>query len=95
MERKREYLKKMFVMGLIRSYFVNTKAKNANLKTEVTRKQSTPNFQKNEHFYPLIRTRACAYQGVRNAAFRKIWRALFSYYHGFEIRLFALLPTIY
>ena len=31
--------------------------------------------------YPLIRTRACVYQGVRNV-------------RGFEIRLFALLPTI-
>ena len=28
-----------------------------------------PNFQKNERFYPLIRTRTCAYQGVKNLRF--------------------------
>ena len=41
----------------------------ANLRTGVSRKQSTPNFPKNEHFLPLIRTRTCAYQGVRNVSF--------------------------
>ena len=32
-------------------------------------------------------------RGVRNALFRKIWRALFSCKTRFEIRPFALLPT--
>ena len=32
--------------------FVNYKAKRRNLKTEVTRKQSTPNFPKSEHSLP-------------------------------------------
>ena len=41
----------------------------------------------------LMRTRACDYQGVKNVRFRKIWRALFSYNTGFDIRTFALLPT--
>ena len=35
--------------------------KKANLKTEVTRKQSIPNFLKNEHLLPLIRTHMFAY----------------------------------
>ena len=37
---------------------------------------------------------ACAYQGVKNVSFSKIWRALFSWYLRLEIRPFALLPTI-
>ena len=32
--------------------FVSNKAKRANLKTGVSRKQSTPNFPKNEYFLP-------------------------------------------
>ena len=34
------------------------------------------------------------YQEVRNVSFREILRALFSCKHRFEIRPFALLPTI-
>ena len=41
---------------------------------------------------PLIRTRTCTYQGVRNVCFRKIWGALFSYYFRLEICAFTLLP---
>ena len=47
-------------------------------------------FQKKKIFYPLIRKRACAYQGARNVGFRKFWRALFSYHTRFEICPFAL-----
>ena len=46
-------------------------------------------------YYSLIRISTCAYQGVRNVLSRKIWRALFSWKTRFEIRPFALLPTIY
>ena len=35
-----------------------------------------------------------SFQGLRNVRFRKIWCALHSCYLQFEIRLFALLPTI-
>ena len=31
--------------------------------------ERTQNFPKNQHFYPLIRTCTCAYQGVRNVSF--------------------------
>ena len=58
----------------------------------VSRKQSTP---KTNISYSLIRTRTCAYHGVRNVPFQKIWRALFSWNTHFEIRPFALLPTIW
>ena len=58
----------------------------------VSRKQSMP---KTNFSYSLIRTRTCAYQGVRNVPFRKIWRALFSWNTHFEIRPFALLSTIW
>ena len=42
--------------------------KRTNLKTVVSRKQSTPNFPKNEHFLPPD-THTCAYQWVRNVHF--------------------------
>ena len=40
-----------------------------NLDTVISRKQNTPNFPKNEHFLPLIRTRICAYQRIINVRF--------------------------
>ena len=43
--------------------------KKMNLKTGVSRKQSTPNFPKNKHLVTLIRTRRRAYQGVRITCF--------------------------
>ena len=46
-----------------------------NLKTEVTRKQSTPNFSKNEHFLPPY-THTCAYKEVRNVRFSKSFSVL-------------------
>ena len=38
-----------------------------NLGTGVTRKQSTPNFPKNDE--PLVRMHSCTCQGVRNVRF--------------------------
>ena len=75
--------------------FSLTWVKRANLKTYVTRKQSTPNFLEKTISYPMIRKRICAYQGVKMFAFRKIWIAFFSRYLRFAIRSFALLPTSY
>ena len=40
-----------------------------NLNTVISRKQNTPDFPKNEHLLPLIRTRTYAYQGIRNVRF--------------------------
>ena len=45
------------------------KDKRANLKTGVLRKQRAPNFRKTSISYSLIRTRTCAYQGVRDVRF--------------------------
>ena len=50
----------------------------ANLKIEVIRKQSTPNFPKKANIIFV---------------FRKIWRALLSCYLRFEVHPFAWLPT--
>ena len=47
------------------------------------------------HTYIKPRTRACAYQWVRNIRFSENWRALFSRNTHFEIRSFAWLPTLY
>ena len=53
--------------------------KRANLKTGVTRKQSTSNFAKKRTFLPpMIHVRKFAYQVVRNVRFPEIWRALLS-----------------
>ena len=59
---------------------------------EVTRKQSTPNFPKNEHFLSPD-THTCVLEGKKCSFFWEIWRTLFSCYLRFEIRLFALMPT--
>ena len=63
--------------------FVGNKAnlKRANLKTEVTRKQSTPNFPKNKHFLPPD-----TYTVLRFA--------LLSYYRRIEVILMSSL-TLY
>ena len=62
---------------------------------EVTRKQSTLTFPKTEYFLPPdTSTCACAYQGVRNICFSENLASFVSRYLHFEIRPFALLPTI-
>ena len=63
-------------------HITSVQGKRVNLKTGVSRKQSTPNFPKNEHLVPpdthTMQITKLRYQGVRNVLFRKIWRALFS-----------------
>ena len=62
---------------------------------EVIGKQSSPNFPENEHFLlPNTHTYVCLSGAKKISFFQKIWRALFSCYLHFEIRLFAVLPTI-
>ena len=61
-------------------------------KMKVTRKESTPNFPKNEHFLsPDTHTYVCVSGSKKCLFFRK----LFSCYLCFENRLFVLLTTIY
>ena len=63
---------------------------------KLTRKQTTPNFPKNEHFFSTdTHMRLCVSGGKKCSLFRKIWRGLFSCYLRFEIRLFDLLMTNY
>ena len=57
---------------------ISENQKQANLKTGVARKQSTPKFPKNDYFL-------CSFFG-------KFWRALFSCNTRLEIRPFVLLP---
>ena len=70
----------------------SSRRRRMNNQTEVTRKQSTPNFPKNEHFLPPIRTRMCTCQGVRKLLSYKIWLVLFFGNHLFVIHPFALSP---
>ena len=73
----------------------------ANLKTGVSRKQSTPKFEENEHLLsPDMHARVRFRWGGEGGGeqemfvFWKIWHALFSLNTHFEIRPFALVPTI-
>ena len=50
--------------------------------------------EKQTFLNPLTRTRTYAYRRVKNARFSETWRALFSCFLHFEIRTFALSPTI-
>ena len=52
---------------------VGNKTKKANLRMDVTRKQSKPNLSKKKHSLP-------------SDTIQKIWLALFSYFFRFEIR---------
>ena len=51
-----------------------------------TRKQSLPNFLKNEHFLP---PRMCVSRGKKCLFFGKNWRSLFSCNTRFDIHPFA------
>ena len=62
----------------------------ANLKTGVSRKQSTPNFPCAWYVCARVHTRKW-----EMFVCRKIWRALFSWNTRFDISPFALLPTKY
>ena len=50
-------------------------------------------FRKTNIFYPLIRTRACAYQGVKDVRFSENLACFVFLSTCSEIRPFALLPT--
>ena len=50
-------------------------------------------FRKTNISYPLVRTRTCAYQGVRNVHYSEILTCFVFLKHRFEIRPFAFLPT--
>ena len=56
-------------------------------------RKARQNFQKTNITYPLIRTRTCAYQGVRNVYFSEIFTCTPFLKHPFEIHPFALLLT--
>ena len=74
-------------------YVGNKTKKGANLKTDVTRKQSMPNFPKNEHFLPSDTHTCVCVSGVRNVYFRKNLCALFCWNNFFEICPFTLLQA--
>ena len=78
--------------------FVGNKAKRRISKWVFSRKQSTPNFSKNEDFLPpppppLIRTRTCVNQGVRNARFLENLACFFILKHPFWDLPFCLITS--
>ena len=59
------------------SKFVGNKAKEQISKWIFQNTKHAKFSEKKNFSFPLIRTRACSYQGVRNVCFQKIWPALF------------------
>ena len=90
------FIKKYFhrnVYHMPQGQLVGNKAKGRISKWVFQENYTRQIFRKTNISYPLIRTRTCAYQGVRKFVFRKTWRALFSWNTRFRIRPFAILPT--
>ena len=65
-----------------------------NLKTEVTRKQSTLSFRKKNIPYPLIRTLRCSDQGVRNVRFSENLVCFVFFLPPFWELLFCLITDV-
>ena len=61
----------------------------------VTGKQNTPNFLKNDYFLPLIHTRTCAYQGVRNVYFSENFALLSCKDHILRFTLCLITNVLY
>ena len=74
-------------------YFVDNKVKGRISKQVLRENKLRQIYRKTNISYPLISTLACAYQGLRNI-FRKFGVLCFSCNTRFEVRTFALLPTI-
>ena len=73
--------------------FVGNKAKGQISKHVLQEHKAHQIFRKTNISYPLTRTCACTYQGVRNIRFWKIRCALFPCNTHFDTRLFVLLPA--
>ena len=56
---------------ILKSYIVGNKAKGRISKRVFRENKARQIFRKTNISYPLIRTRTCAYQGVRNVCFEK------------------------
>ena len=81
---------KHFHICLIRSKIISNEVKRSNLKTGVPRKQSTPNFPKNEHFLPSdMHAHVCVSEGKKCSFFGKCDVLCFLETHFLRL---ALLP---
>ena len=76
------------------AYFVGTKAKDR--ISNLVFQEALQIFRKMNFSYPLICTRKCAYQGLRNVCFSGNLTCFVFFFCNtrFEIHPFALLPTI-
>ena len=73
--------------------FVCNKPKGRISKRVFQENKTRQNFRKTNTSYPLIRTRTCAYQGVRNVCFSKNLASFVFLKHPFWDSSFGLLPT--
>ena len=74
--------------------FVGNKAKGRISKRVFQESKARQNFRKTNISYPLIRTRTCAYQGVRNVCFSEILACFAFLKHPFWDSPFDLFPTV-
>ena len=74
-------------------FILGNKAKVRISKRVFQERKERQNFRKTNISYPLIRTRTCVYQEVRNVCFTEILACVAFLKHRFEIRPFALLPN--
>ena len=84
----------LFPNCIVVAHDVGNKAKGQILKRVFQENKPRQIFRKTNISYPLVRARMWAYQGVRNVRFSENLAWLFSWNIRFEIRPFALLPTI-
>ena len=84
----------MFHLPLFRlRHFVGNKAKGRISKRAFQESKARQNFRKTNISYPLIRTRTCAYQGVRNVCFSEILTYFAFLKHPFRDSPFCLIPN--
>ena len=74
--------------------FVDNKAKERISKRTLEENKARQIYRKTNISYPMIRTSACVYQGLRNSCFTENWVALFPYNTCSEIRPFVLFPKL-
>ena len=83
-------------LSRIYEYFVGNKAKGRILKRVFQENKARQIFRKTNIFYPLIRSRTCAYHRVRNVHFSENLACFVFLKNPFwDSLFFALLPTSY
>ena len=81
-------------LGFFQSLLSSVISQIVNLKTLFQENKGSQIFRKTNISYPLIRTRTCAYQGLRNVRFSENLACFVFLKTHFEIRPFTLLTML-